>query len=162
MSLDELLHGDRLDALAAEDSQGVLQPGGILGAHRARCAGPAARLEDQREADLVGEREYLHGAARRGRGGGRYPRLAQRPASSTACPGTATPSGPTCPGWRRPPGRAPWPGYAPRSWPRSGPPTACPAPGGPAPSSPPRRLPPAPARNDAASPSAARPPPAPA
>ena len=77
VALDELLHGDRLDALTAEDSQGMLEAGGILGPHRVRCAGAAARLEDQREAHLLGESECLGSAAHRGRGGCGYPRLAQ-------------------------------------------------------------------------------------
>ena len=78
VALDELLHGDRLDALAAEDAQGMLQAGGIVGPHRVQGAGAAARLEDHRVAHLLGERADLGGAARRGRGGRRHAGLAQR------------------------------------------------------------------------------------
>ena len=77
VALDELLHGDRFGALAAEDSQRVVEADGVVGPHRVQGAGAAARLEDQREPDLLGERAGFGGAADRGRGGGRYPRLAQ-------------------------------------------------------------------------------------
>jgi hypothetical protein len=47
VALDELLHRDGLDALAAEDAEGVLEVGGLSTAGRVRRAGAAARLEDQ-------------------------------------------------------------------------------------------------------------------
>ena len=77
VALDELLHRDRIGSLAAEDSQRVVEAGGIVGPHRVQGAGAAARFEDQREPDLLGERAGLGGAADRRRGGGRHPGLAQ-------------------------------------------------------------------------------------
>ena len=119
--LDELLDGDGVDLLAAEQAQRRGQPGVVVDPRGVERAGTGPRLEDERVADRPAR---SRAPRRRWRPPWRRPSAPRRPAaspSSTACRGTATPSAPTSRGSSssRGPARRPWCGT--RWWPRGGP-----------------------------------------
>ena len=66
------------NSLAAEDPEGLIQGREVVDPHRPRRPRPAARFEDQREADLGGKGMRFAGAGHRGRSGGRHARRPQR------------------------------------------------------------------------------------
>ena len=77
VSLDELLHRDRVDTLGAEGLQHLAELGLVVHARGVRCPCTAARLEDEREPHSTCELLDLLGVVGRGRRGCRHPRCAQ-------------------------------------------------------------------------------------
>ena len=67
MALDELLDGNRVLAVETVAGQGLLQLPRCIDSHGAGRAGAAARFQDQREADLLGERPHRRGGFGAGR-----------------------------------------------------------------------------------------------
>ena len=78
VALDELLDRDRGGALGPERLERAVQRLAAVHPHGPLGAGGGARLEDEREAHVLGEGVGLGGAVHGRRRRGRHPRLAQR------------------------------------------------------------------------------------